>query len=116
MTLPATDRMREAAASLDGRVDRLRGEDRRKAELAAAERLAAQLATFPCRSKPGAILVLRCLARAVFTRLCAIEGPLEAACLYSSIAGRAPVPINPAKDRARAAAEAVFAANDREGA
>ena len=89
MTLPATDRMREAAASLDGRVDRLRGEGRRKALEAAARIRAAHIAGFPCRTRDEAVRVHRALAREVFSRLAIFMGPLETASFFASLASRA---------------------------
>ena len=114
MTLPATDRMREAAASLDGRVDRLRGEGRRKALEAAARIRAAHIAGFPCRTRDEAVRVHRALAREVFSRLAIFMGPLETASFFASLAkGGAVVPASPAKARAVAEAERLFRpAND----
>lgn len=111
----ASPMMRAAAAErvvFEQLERRARSEKTRLLEIAAATR-AAHIAAFPCQTREEAVRVLRALARETCHRLGELMGPQETASLFESLARRE-LKSGGARTTARAEAEKLFAANDRE--
>lgn len=113
--LSASAAMRTAAAEravIDPIARRERQDEARRLESAAATR-AAHIAAFPCATRDEAVRVLRALARETCHRLGEMMGPQETASLFESLARRE-LRLGGGRAAARAEAEKLFAANDRE--